>query len=734
MPKVSVVIVNWNTGALLKKCVASILSLPEIADIRHIIVVDNNSSDDSVLQLDAPHPSPLLSKERGRVVLLRQKENLGFAKANNLAITHIQQHEGQDDHVLLLNPDTEVRTGAIQAMLTELDNNKKAGIVGPKLLNPDNTTQKSVRAFPSFKIFVILFLKLQRIIPKLPSWKNYLQEDFDYEKKQSVNQVMGAAFLIRNAVIKEIGLLDEKFWIWFEEVDYCKRAHDAGWEIIYTPTAEIMHYGGVSFNQLTGPKKTAPFLNSSLVYAKKHLSIFSYTALIILYPFGYIVSFAGLFNRVRTSPSPSPYQGEGNYVPNRVAYFILAIISALFISLFISLQLGLAVIAFSIIAWWVWEYSEEGLLLLIVLSPLLPLLKVTQTLGDITLIKDVVIIALFFKTFLVPLFNKTLPYRHNAFLAPIIALSGWAIIEAIHAPSHILGLLRLRDIILYIMLYFGVLFLSHTKQIMRTRAMWAIATLAIVMALGALQFQLFPDSTVLRFDPVRQVWIPRMGSTFGHPTPFAEFLITAEMLCIGYLIAGYKNIKQKTAVIILLISTLPLLYYTYTRAAWIALVLGVGMIGIAMLFRKNTAFSIKPKHIAITSLILLIVATGILRFSHIGTFLQTAFDPTYASNADRLGFVTQLISQTSNTDAIIGKGLGSSITQTTNPSDITALDITSGDSRTIQLSKDATLVDNQYLKTFIEMGVVGVVFTLWLFWRFLRTSWMLAPKMLGIAG
>jgi hypothetical protein len=486
-----------------------------------------------------------------------------------------------------------------------------------------------------------------------------------------------------------------------------------------------MHHGGVSFNQLTGPTKTLPFLNSSLVYAKKHLSIFSYIALLILYPAGYLISYFPLILKHQS----------------KFSWAILALVSALFTALFISLQAGVGIIAFSIIAWWVWEYSEEGLLLLIVVSPLLPLLKVTQTLGDITLIKDVIIITLFFRTFLVPLFNKTLPYRHNAFLAPIIALAGWAVIEAIHAPSHVLGLLRIRDIILYIMLYFGVLFLSHTKKIMKTRALWAIVTFAVVMALGAIQLKLFPDSTTLRFDPVRQLWIPRMGSTFGHPTPFAEFIVTAEMLCIGYILAGYKNIKKRLAVLILLIATLPLLYYTYTRASWIALVLGVCMIGATLLLRKNKGFRIRPKHIAITALIFVLTIVGVLRFSHVGTFLRTSFDPTYASNADRLGFITQLISQTSNTDAIIGKGLGSSITQTNNASDATALDITSGDSRSIQLSKDATLVDNQYLKTFIEMGVIGVVFTLWLFWRFFRISWHLSrnrisslSRLLGIAG
>lgn len=717
MQKVSVVIVNWNTGDLLAQCIASIAALPELAMIRHVVVVDNNSADESL--------NKAKSIGLNAATFLPQQQNLGFSKATNLGIRYVHEHEGRDDHILLLNPDTEVRPDAIKNMTAVLSRNSKAGIVGARLSHADGTIQESVRMFPTLSILATLFLKLQRIIPSAPFWKKYMMTNFDYSHEHSVDQVMGAGFLIRNTLIQQIGLLDEQFWIWFEEVDYCKRAKNNGWETVYTPHAEIMHYGGVSFNQLYGAKKTAPFLNSSLVYAKKHLGEFSYAALIALYPIAYAIAI--LIGATKHS--------------SRFAWAIIALISALFVALFVSIQLGIAILAFSCVAWWVWDNSEEGLLLLIVLSPLLPLLKVTQTLGDITLVKDVIIIALFFKTFLTPFFNKTLPYRKNALLAPIIALSGWAIVEALHASSHVLAVLRLRDILLYILLYVAVLYLPHTKKIMAVRFTWFLATLAVVMALGIIQLKSFPDSTVLRFDPARQIWIPRMGSTFGHPTPFAEFLITAEMLCIGYILAGYKHARNNIIAIALFIATLPLLYFTYTRASWIAFVVGAVSIFAILIWKRTGGITIQKKHIAIAVAAFLIVGAGIFQFSHVGTFLRSAFDPTYASNAARFGFITQLIAQTSDIDAIIGKGLGSSITQTATPSDVTAADITTGDSRTIQLSKDATLVDNQYLKTFIEMGVIGVVFTAWLFWRFAAASLSLIKsnttgitRLLGIAG
>lgn len=117
-----------------------------------------------------------------------------------------------------------------------------------------------------------------------------------------------------------------------------------------------------------------------------------------------------------------------------------------------------------------------------------------------------------------------------------------------------------------------------------------------------------------------------------------------------------------------------------------------------------------------------IFSFALYRFTPVGTFVRSGFDINYGSNADRIVFIVNLISQTSNTDAIIGKGLGNTITEIRKGGDATAFDIASGESRTIQLSKDQTLVDNQYLKTFIEMGVVGIVLTFWLFWRFFLAS------------
>ncbi|HLC49237.1 MAG TPA: glycosyltransferase family 2 protein [Candidatus Andersenbacteria bacterium] len=292
MQQISIIIVNWNTGGLLIKCLESIVALSEQDLIRHVVIVDNASTDDSVLQTQE------IAQEHGYAII-RAKHNLGFAKANNLAWKFIKEHEGNDDHILLLNPDTEVRPGALKSLVEVFEKNKTVGIVGPKLLETTGKVQKSVRTFPTFVVFIILFLKLQRLFPGLSIWERYMMTNFDYLKEQQVDQVMGAAFLIRNEVLKQIGLLDESFWIWFEEVDFCKRAKQSGWSTLYTPSAVVTHHGGTSFGQVAGFTKTRLFTQSSILYTKKHLGITAYITLLAFYPIGLLIAIIASFEHIK---------------------------------------------------------------------------------------------------------------------------------------------------------------------------------------------------------------------------------------------------------------------------------------------------------------------------------------------------------------------------------------------------------------------------------------------------
>jgi putative inorganic carbon (hco3(-)) transporter len=407
-------------------------------------------------------------------------------------------------------------------------------------------------------------------------------------------------------------------------------------------------------------------------------------------------------------------------IQHEIAWGLIALACVLFFLSAFGIEAAIFSLLGILVLWWTWEYPEESFLTLIVLSALLPLLKVTQTLGNVTLIKDVIIITLFVRNFLFPLITQKLPYRKNALFAPLIALAAWACFEALRAGVTTLSILRLRDIGLYMMLYFAVLYLPHTASRMKIRLLTFFATLGITMVLGIFQFMYLPDSTVLRFDPARQIWIPRIASTFAHPTVFAEYLITGAMLIMGLILAT----KKKIFLSIFLLATTLLLYFTYTRAGWIGF--AVGVVAITIVYILSLLRIQKPRSLAlpITTTVVALSVIGILvfQFTPVGTFIRSGFDLNYASNADRIVFIIQLISQTSNTEAVIGQGLGNTITQTREGGDATAFDIASGESRTIQLSKDQTLVDNQYLKTFIEMGVVGVVLTFWLFWRFFLAS------------
>lgn len=277
---VTVIIVNWNTGRLLQECLQSIAALPEKEMIAEVIVVDNASADDSFAQAK--------SIEIGvPTIMMGLHKNIGFAAANNMAI---RQRRDKQSHILLLNPDTLVKGGAVVAGLKELADHPTTGVVGLHLLNPDGTTQPSVRRLPTLGSFIFLFLKLRRLFPRAPVWCRYMYTGFDYNRREAVEQVMGAVFFVRREVLEQVGLLDESFWVWFEEVDFCRRAKQAGWDVIYTPAGEVTHHQAASFNQWIGLKRTLPFLKSGLRYARKHLSLFSWLVLLLLWPLAVVVA------------------------------------------------------------------------------------------------------------------------------------------------------------------------------------------------------------------------------------------------------------------------------------------------------------------------------------------------------------------------------------------------------------------------------------------------------------
>lgn len=274
---VSVIIVNWNVKPLLRQCLAS-LRKQQGVDFE-VLVVDNASSDGSV---------EMVTEEFPEYTLIASNTNLGFAAANNMAIEH-----ANGDFVLLLNPDTElIDTHTLAKLVRYMKERPHVGIVGPRLLNPDRTLQRSIRRFPTFVSQVLIMLKLHHIFPRLKSLREYFAADIDHMTGRTVDQVMGACFMIRGDVLCTIGNLDERFFIWFEEVDYCKRAIDAGFQVCYTPHIEVVHHGGESFDKVFGPTKQQYFNTSLRKYFRKHHGRVSAALLSALVPVSQVLAWA----------------------------------------------------------------------------------------------------------------------------------------------------------------------------------------------------------------------------------------------------------------------------------------------------------------------------------------------------------------------------------------------------------------------------------------------------------
>ncbi|MDO8669580.1 MAG: glycosyltransferase family 2 protein [Candidatus Buchananbacteria bacterium] len=251
----SIIIVSWNTKDLLKKCLLSVYQNQGDLAVE-IFVIDNNSNDKTV---------EMLRNEFKEVKLMANSKNIGFAKANNQALKL-----AQGEYILLLNPDTEILNGSLKKAVAFMKANAGCGALGAKLLWPDKSLQLSVRRFPTFLPIFLMFIKAPKLFKRIKSIERYLYADFDYTRLQEVDQIMGAFMMLPKKVVAKIGFLDERFFIWFEEVDLCQRIKKSGLQVIYNPDIEIIHYGGQSFAQEKIIKKQWLFFQSAIRYFLKN--------------------------------------------------------------------------------------------------------------------------------------------------------------------------------------------------------------------------------------------------------------------------------------------------------------------------------------------------------------------------------------------------------------------------------------------------------------------------------
>jgi N-acetylglucosaminyl-diphospho-decaprenol L-rhamnosyltransferase len=225
----SIVIVSYNTRALLEACLRSLgAAVPGAHCLTEVFVVDNASGDGSAAAVRAQFPE---------VRLIESEFNRGFAGANNLALPLCRGR-----YVMLLNPDTEVAPSALAALVAFMDLHPGVGAVGPRLLNPDGTPQPSGHAFPTLAGTALRLLLRHPLAPSRQQQRPE-QARSDYECH---DWLTGACLMVRRAVPEEVGLLDEEFFFWWEDVDWCRRIRAAGWEICLLPTAQVTHVGAAS--------------------------------------------------------------------------------------------------------------------------------------------------------------------------------------------------------------------------------------------------------------------------------------------------------------------------------------------------------------------------------------------------------------------------------------------------------------------------------------------------------
>ena len=253
-PTLSVIIVSWNVRDLLGHALDAVYSAGAHTPELQVIVVDSASADGT---------SEMIRERYPQVRLIASDENLGFAKGNNRGIG-----EAHGDFLLLLNADTLVLGNALAVLVNYLQEHPDAGMVGPRLLNADGTTQSSRRRFPSLPVLFLESTWLQGLTPRRQLAHFYLEDKADSEE-QLVDWMTGAAMLVRREVLDDVGGLDEGFFMYSEELDWCHRINDAGWKIAYTPAAEIVHYGGKSSEQVA-PARHIYFQSSKIRYTRKY--------------------------------------------------------------------------------------------------------------------------------------------------------------------------------------------------------------------------------------------------------------------------------------------------------------------------------------------------------------------------------------------------------------------------------------------------------------------------------
>lgn len=273
MSSLTIALVTWNSEDEIAECMNTLFhATAKIPGLKlETVVVDNNSTDRTVQVLEN-----FLRVTDQNIVFIKNEDNLGFTKACNQAI-----HASTGDYIFILNPDTEILDTAICDMMKYLDDNEQVGVVAPQLLDFHRQIQFSCRTFPTYWDMFSEMLLLATIFPKSEFFSKWKMRYFDHNSLRVVDQPMGAALLLKRKVLEAVGGLDERFIMFYNDVDFCKRISDAGFKLVFYPDAKVKHMQGISvYKDRSGMIKI--WNQDCMRYFKKHnYNPFLYPLLVI---------------------------------------------------------------------------------------------------------------------------------------------------------------------------------------------------------------------------------------------------------------------------------------------------------------------------------------------------------------------------------------------------------------------------------------------------------------------
>ncbi|NLT74726.1 MAG: glycosyltransferase family 2 protein [Chloroflexi bacterium] len=265
MTDLGIVIVNYNTREDLGRCLDS-LAASEGRDRFRVIVIDNGSSDGSVA---------LVRESYRWVELIASERNGGYAYANNLGLRALgfsagQSMEDRPRYALLLNPDTVLPADALSTLLDYMDAHPDIGVLGPRLVRPDGSLDRACRrGFPTPAVSLYHMLGLPKLFPKSQRFGRYNMTYLDEMVETDVDSVVGAFMLMRSGVLEQAGVLDERFFMYGEDIDLCYRIKQNGWRVHYYPVVTVLHVKGAA-SRKNAVQATSAFYDAMKIFHDKH--------------------------------------------------------------------------------------------------------------------------------------------------------------------------------------------------------------------------------------------------------------------------------------------------------------------------------------------------------------------------------------------------------------------------------------------------------------------------------